>query len=570
MSITPGNALYLYRLLSEGIGIGRQTMLSRVEEVLVEDDILPEDMGFESVREVLEQLEFVRLTVFKRGRAYATVLAQPEWDALLEEPEEPQERKKPSAAGHKSWKRKRAGKVLRPAKPRPHRRPAEEDADAEAAASVSEQAQVAESAELEEPSPVPAEEPEPESEPEPEPAEVRETEPAEPTPPEAASQPQAQTPTSPARAVVWTPREEPLVPGSFLDEVWCPSDKLAELCGLLPLDVSPLTLLDEDWRVARSTEAYEVRSGEVTFALRCVRDVNGDDVNGAGGNSRPVTVTMRRSVARASGKRWQLTSIDGPLDDAAVSLEGLPVRAEGVWAELDGLPAGTYRPVSPLRELTEFATLGPWDTVLPLLAELAEEERWEEGLVGLRDYLSVTFARLKREGKVAVSESGEFAAFDTGLLTRRDAERIFACFDVCAGKVAWRLVEFSTDARVEPEPEPATYISAVEHLCLVPPYRVELGRALRAEHNDALNRAIEVAVRRARRDYRVATPAYDPQTDEMRLLLPLCVEEQGIVDRALVLARLGEGVYEARATLPLEHARICARVVTSDLPTWLS
>lgn len=566
MSITPGNALYLYRLLSEGIGIGRQTMLSRVEEVLVEDDILPEDMGFESVREVLEQLEFVRLTVFKRGRAYATVLAQPEWDALLEEPEEPQERKKPSAAGHKSWKRKRAAKVLQPAKPRPHRRPAEEDADAEAAASASEEAQVAGPAELEEPSPVLAEAPESELEtelePEPEPGPV---ELAEPAPSDMATQPQAPAPTSPARTVVWTPHEEPLVPGSFLDEVWCPSDKLAQLCGLLPLDVSPLTLLDEDWRVARSTEAYEVRSGEVTFALRCVRDVNGD-----GGNSRPVTVAMRRSVARASGKRWQLSSIDGPLDDVAVSLEGLPVRAEGVWAELDGLPAGTYRPVSPLRELAEFATLGPWDTTLPLLAELAEEEQWEEGLVGLRDYLAVTFARLKREGKVAVSESGEFAAFDTGLLTRRDAERIFACFDVCAGKVAWRLVEFSTDARVVPEPEPATYISAVEHLCLVPPYRVELGRALRIEHNDALNRAIEVAVRRARRDYRVATPAYDPQTDEMRLLLPLCVEEQGDVDRALVLARLGEGTYEARATLPLKHARICARVVTSDLPTWLS
>ena len=72
--ITPGNRLYLYSLFSREIGVGKQTMISRVEEVLLADDIMPCDLACDSTRELLEQLdEFVRLTVFKKGRVYATI-----------------------------------------------------------------------------------------------------------------------------------------------------------------------------------------------------------------------------------------------------------------------------------------------------------------------------------------------------------------------------------------------------------------------------------------------------------------------------------------------------------------
>ena len=43
--ITPGNRLYLYSLFSREIGVGKQTMLSRVEEVLLADDIMPCDLA---------------------------------------------------------------------------------------------------------------------------------------------------------------------------------------------------------------------------------------------------------------------------------------------------------------------------------------------------------------------------------------------------------------------------------------------------------------------------------------------------------------------------------------------
>ncbi|MDO4798274.1 MAG: hypothetical protein Q4A01_09700, partial [Coriobacteriales bacterium] len=120
-NILPEHQLYLYALFVREVGVGRQTMLARVEEVLEADDVMPQDMGCASVRELLESLgEWARLTVFKKGRVYVTFLAQPEWDALLERAEQGKEK---GGVGRKSWKRKRTGKALRPAKPKPRNRP---------------------------------------------------------------------------------------------------------------------------------------------------------------------------------------------------------------------------------------------------------------------------------------------------------------------------------------------------------------------------------------------------------------------------------------------------------------
>ena len=75
--INPGNRLYLYQLLSRELGVGKQTLLPRAEEVLMADGLCVEDLGCESMRELCEQLgEFVKLTVFKKGYVYATVLSR--------------------------------------------------------------------------------------------------------------------------------------------------------------------------------------------------------------------------------------------------------------------------------------------------------------------------------------------------------------------------------------------------------------------------------------------------------------------------------------------------------------
>ena len=126
-TLSVGNQIYLYRLLSESIGCGRQTIMGKVEEALAADRMGAEDLGFESTRALLEALDdFVALTVFKGGRIYATVTAQPAWDEALAAPE------KQAAPAGKSWKRKKADKSLKPVRPRRVKRAVEAAPEAEA------------------------------------------------------------------------------------------------------------------------------------------------------------------------------------------------------------------------------------------------------------------------------------------------------------------------------------------------------------------------------------------------------------------------------------------------------
>lgn len=126
-TLSVGNQIYLYRLLSESIGCGRQTIMGKVEEALAADRMGAEDLGFESTRALLEALDaFVALTVFKGGRIYATVTAQPAWDEALAAPE------KQAAPAGKSWKRKKADKSLKPVRPRRIKRAVEAAPEAEA------------------------------------------------------------------------------------------------------------------------------------------------------------------------------------------------------------------------------------------------------------------------------------------------------------------------------------------------------------------------------------------------------------------------------------------------------
>ena len=115
-TLSLGNHIYLYRLLRDAIGCGKQTFMTQVEEALAAGDMAAYDLGFESTRELLEELDdCIKLTVFKGGRLYATVIANEAWDAALAKGED-----KPKAAkGTKqSYKKKKRGekdfKAVRP------------------------------------------------------------------------------------------------------------------------------------------------------------------------------------------------------------------------------------------------------------------------------------------------------------------------------------------------------------------------------------------------------------------------------------------------------------------------
>lgn len=115
-TLSLGNHIYLYRLLRDAIGCGKQTFMTQVEEALAAGDMAACDLGFESTRELLEELDdCIKLTVFKGGRLYATVIANEAWDAALAKGDD-----KPKAAKgvKQSYKKKKRGekdlKAVRP------------------------------------------------------------------------------------------------------------------------------------------------------------------------------------------------------------------------------------------------------------------------------------------------------------------------------------------------------------------------------------------------------------------------------------------------------------------------
>ncbi|WP_303132455.1 hypothetical protein, partial [uncultured Olsenella sp.] len=121
--MTAGNRLYFYQLLSTRIGTLRQVPLAQVEELFEAEDLRPEDVGAPDIQGVMELLhDFVRLTVFKKGRVYVTVQPQEDWDAVLARAAgQVAGEKAAPVAGARSWKHKKSNKDPKPAKPRHQR-----------------------------------------------------------------------------------------------------------------------------------------------------------------------------------------------------------------------------------------------------------------------------------------------------------------------------------------------------------------------------------------------------------------------------------------------------------------
>ena len=109
------HALYLYKLLKATIGVSKQTPLSTVEGVLIEDDLAPQDFGFDDIRALMEACpDFIKITAFKKGYVYATLLTFDTFEAALVAGEKNVEAQNNS----KPWKRRRGAKSIRALKPK--------------------------------------------------------------------------------------------------------------------------------------------------------------------------------------------------------------------------------------------------------------------------------------------------------------------------------------------------------------------------------------------------------------------------------------------------------------------
>jgi hypothetical protein len=160
-----------------------------------------------------------------------------------------------------------------------------------------------------------------------------------------------------------------------------------------------------------------------------------------------------------------------------------------------GAVSGSRRSGKPGDALRSFAYLGQISAFLHELAEHAQEEPWSfhnrpDDYAILHQYISYTFYRLQQENKICIAEDGSFAAFNTGLQSRRLGEDIFAYFTPNSPdqESPWRFSCFcSTDSR-DPnerrcykimynafkEPEPASYFSKISDLLFDPACEVRL------------------------------------------------------------------------------------------------
>lgn len=571
--ITAGNALYLYRLLGRELGVGKQTSMARAAEVLEADGIWPEDLGCADVRTLCEALtDFTKVTAFKKGQVFVTVMRNEELDRMLERAGEPTAAEKAASKG-KPWKHRKGAKAVKPQKPRHVEKPAtvepvvepvvepaaepapepvaepvaDEEPQAEAAVEKTTEAEVfSEAATKVEVASEPAAEPEPEPAPAaPEPA------PAAPEPsikltitfdPDPEPEPAPATEPEPVSAAVPTPAPAPAparperahadLPQDFYADVRCPDEQLSTLYQLLPADVDPMATLEEDFRLARSTHSLEGTRSNVTFPLRYQR-----------ADGSPVTVTLRRTARAQAGKHWTLAEVTGDAPET-VGLEGLSRRVEGAWrafASDEDAAAAT----SPEDELARYAVLGSWDRLLADLAGAAEAENWGTDLHVLKDFLTMTFHRERLQGRLAVTDDGSSAAFDTGLLSP-EGEPICAVLEPRDGDIAWELACFSTNACARA----ASYGEA-------PSVQTVIDALLAANSMDLRRLAQRLA-----RNPRTMTLAYDAVADEVRVLLP------GKND-ALVVDLSGNAA-QVTGHVSLEDAYSCARVVSSDQPGWLA
>lgn len=669
VALTNANRLYLYKLLGEALGIGRQTFLPRALEALAAEGITPENLGHPDAQALFSALsDFCQLTAFKGGRFYVTVTRREDWDQVLAVAEAP--RQGGAGKGGKPWKRKKG--ALKPSRPKTRQVETEREPEPEvgpeqpkdtADVNALEVGGAAE-AQTEKAEPVAAETGEEaraegqtaapsdtgEADQTPRPARA-----AEPAKPEAQPEPSSPAPASSGipsileqiaatsvapvaapKAVTSSPHAD--LPRSFSDDVSIKPALLGLLTSILPFDADLMAVLDEDWRVARATGTTAGSRNLVTFPLRYLQE----------DGSEPVRVTIRRTARPGDARRWHLTLVDG--DDGtgqaheAAGIEGLPEAEGGYWCDLSPRPAaGTERP-DPIRDLAQLMEIGTWNQALGTLATAAAPERWNypgEG-VGkasrygiLREYLSATLARARAEGRLATSADGSLAAFDTGLMTPMD-EELYAVLSPTGTDIPWHLDGFATAgagelgsrlvASLSELPARATYLASVDDVALrdgaltVADYRSLLGDGLArlpqgflsaqldgtdAAHEldglsrattpqgrrDALRRlsraitgepgryrricraiddAIDLAQRRARQSYRLVAPAYDAARDRMVLLLPLALVDDARTDCALVLELMPSGAYQAARVTTLAHAYAAARVVSREMPGWLS
>ena len=552
------HALYLYKLLKATIGVSKQTPLSTVEGVLIEDDLAPQDFGFDDIRALMEACpDFIKITAFKKGYVYATLLTFDTFEAALVTGEKNIE----SQNNGKPWKRRRGAKSIRALKPKHlvvETEPEVEELPAQEELTEPEELPVTESSEElsaaetalvteESAAEVPEEDLEQESAddaasepagtddaaPEPIETETPAPEPkaAEPTVPEPtisltvtynpydgsdeektleatpsvlqqalnATSSVSSTTVSESQASTQainqheTPAPVPTYPANFEEDVHVNNELLGILYQMAPVDANVLKQLEEDFKLAKSSRALISKGGTFTFNTRYKKPQT-DEV---------ITATIRKSK-RGALRPWTLlelsVSADELQDQTVDVLRGLPKSAIASWEKLPA--AAKQLPVNPVDVVMNEAPVSDWSALSATYLSDAPS------LQAAQACLSAAYVYRKNELQLMHTDADFSLPVSTHAPLLFDLERGF-------------------------------------------------------DDNSPL---VQNALRAAKRGWRMAVELYNPSRHCIYLALPTTDGEKSL---ALVFDTSAEGPYHVITTLTIEEAYPLARIFSDGLPAWI-
>ncbi len=267
--------------------------------------------------------------------------------------------------------------------------------------------------------------------------------------------------------------------------------------------------------------------------------------------------------------------------------------------------------------------------MLQELKAIALDEEWDTCMLG--EYLRYTLKKIISEKKFCVSRN--FSAFNTGLVNK-NYDDIYACFEYNEyGDHEWKLMGFCTAfSSIRGKnireifgrlPRQAVYFTKNEDMIFdagkyiyIDYERLFLDNRFPLEYiselfydvheatdiihqirteaqldeqlydkirelytqsgklafriQNSLRSAVETAVKRVKRNYKAAVPAYLPDIVSKAFMLPLALIDGKKPDAALAVEITRSGSYQARKVLDIRRAYICSRLVCGPQDDWLS
>ena len=579
-TIPPAHELYLYVLLKEQLGINRQTALIRVNEVLEADGLAPADFGAESARELVEALpHFIKVTVFKKGVVFVTVLENTSFEQALSAPAKSGKGDKASSSS-KPWKHKRGAKHIVPVKPKhliqaadsqepkdslKTEDPKTEDITVENVKTEDVKTQVrtqdtddqksgdifiselidavkeavAQESQLtsdfsDKPEAHHAQESKSATEEEHSPEQPHlETAPCEPsisltiTYDPSDVETQLQTDSKPVSSPA-TDIAPNCLPKDFKNEVHINNDLMGILYQITPMDANVFQLLIEDFLLASASHNIRVEGGNIVFPMRYKLPHQSD----------PITATLKRtSQAR---RPWKLMAINvSPSDLETLTVDpfrGLPHTGISPWEKLPSQKG--YLTLNPLRLLTSERPVADWKL-------LAQE---------VSSHIAL--------------ETDDFASQSLPL------QQATIATAYAYRKAHQRLTNTSEDFYL-----PVRHTPASETICFDPkrPWTSSsFFETVIREKNLDVNALFEGARTAGIAGYRVMVELYNPSLNVIYRALPVQKVRARAADntdeRVLVFAtpQSDQEPYVAVALLSVPETYALARIFSAGLPSWLT